>query len=1093
MAGATQKYLNGFVLILLLILSLSGSGSGITPPGTIIHNRAIFSYRESGTTISDTVSSNQVTIIILSSYEAEIEIRATLDSLCPEDDTLRIVYPGDTVNYFILFSNTGNDTLFEISLSDTLSPFSAFWSALPATYDSLIPVRWTIESLPPASADTYLVTAVIDPGLLAGTEIINISTLWSSELDTVYADTSILEVGEVHSVRLFKDFVFTEDFAGSRTIFQLIIQNNGNLEETGIEMVDSLPSGITLAYATSGIYTQFVDSLSNGGVLSWVTPSLPVLATDTIQVTVDLGTQRCNHLIWNTAYLWGESVDTISAQDSFYVKCTPLVNFSKVAERNLIYAGDSLYYQIIIENYGDSLETDFLVTDSLPILLEFIEGEGNYDILVNALSWQVDTLMPGVPETLTFIGYVPDTLEPGHYEMLNWAYLFWQTEDDNSILVTAAVETVQVIVPFLKLTKHAMKTEAEVGDIVTYVLTVKNESSGDILENVRIYDKLPVGFKHLSGASFLMDKEFADPYRDGGTLIWDLGPMMPDTFLVLAYQTVLGWGAEDGDGWNEAYAVASLGQKYLVQSPTVKAHVIVKKGLFEGGEMILGKIFIDNNKNGFQDFDEEGVGDITLYTEDGVRIVTDQDGKYSIPEVEPGTHVLRMDEETIPEQLTPFLISSQQAMDPYSSFVDVPKYGFARCNFALTYSKHFVRKEAYLLPKIFSDKNVEPNSVNLESGTVEGLDTLATIYFESGSVSLTPKARTLLDQVARTLNGLVGLMIIVEGHSDNIPMRPGARYKNNDELSQGRALAVENYLLKNTQLKYENFEVIYWGDSRPASTNSTPQGRAINRRVSIITQNLPKQVPKSDSQEIKFTINFIYTGKQTIKNIIIEESFVGLEYIPNSATAGNRKVTDMVTAKGVTWQLIGYKGPLEIELEYQARLKGLYFNTAPRTFSNIRIEFVSGEVLDYQLSKAVGINYTTPYNQVRIDDASAPPAIYSKLLRDAFEKQQSSFSVNKGDEILYKITVNVTGMGYYNQVRVYDEVIKPILFVQGSGLVDGSIYQNPSFEENKLVWDFPPRSAPFTVTVEYRAIAKTNFQEKNPTGNVWLKLETSSY
>jgi len=74
--------------------------------------------------------------------------------------------------------------------------------------------------------------------------------------------------------------------------------------------------------------------------------------------------------------------------------------------------------------------------------------------------------------------------------------------------------------------------------------------------------------------------------------------------------------------------------------------------------------------------------------------------------------------------------------------------------------------------------------------------------------------------------------IRVEGHTDNLPIRSG-KYRNNWELSTSRALNVVDFLIKNTSIPERFFSALGYGEFRPIADNSTPEGRAQNRRVEI--------------------------------------------------------------------------------------------------------------------------------------------------------------------------------------------------------------------------------------------------------------------
>ena len=110
------------------------------------------------------------------------------------------------------------------------------------------------------------------------------------------------------------------------------------------------------------------------------------------------------------------------------------------------------------------------------------------------------------------------------------------------------------------------------------------------------------------------------------------------------------------------------------------------------------------------------------------------------------------------------------------------------------------------------------------------------ILFDSGSTELKAEALPVLDQVGVILERYAESTIEIEGHTDNVPMS-GAKYSNNDELSSGRALSVFNYLLETTTLDPANIKHSGRGEHVPIADNSTPEGRAMNRRVEIKIYN----------------------------------------------------------------------------------------------------------------------------------------------------------------------------------------------------------------------------------------------------------------
>ena len=127
--------------------------------------------------------------------------------------------------------------------------------------------------------------------------------------------------------------------------------------------------------------------------------------------------------------------------------------------------------------------------------------------------------------------------------------------------------------------------------------------------------------------------------------------------------------------------------------------------------------------------------------------------------------------------------------------------------------------------------------VNFTSQFVQ-LTLQGAILFDTGNANLKPGAETILNKVGSVLERYAGGTIEIEGHTDNVPMhRVGGKISNNDELSDARALSVFYYFVENTTLDPSKLKHSGRGEYEPVADNSTPEGRARNRRVEIRIYN----------------------------------------------------------------------------------------------------------------------------------------------------------------------------------------------------------------------------------------------------------------
>lgn len=110
------------------------------------------------------------------------------------------------------------------------------------------------------------------------------------------------------------------------------------------------------------------------------------------------------------------------------------------------------------------------------------------------------------------------------------------------------------------------------------------------------------------------------------------------------------------------------------------------------------------------------------------------------------------------------------------------------------------------------------------------------ILFESGRAELAESAQPLMRKVGKILERYSDRVIEIEGHTDNVPIH-NERFADNNVLSMHRALSVADYLRSVTSLNPAHLKSSGRGEYMPIADNSTPEGRAQNRRVVIKVYN----------------------------------------------------------------------------------------------------------------------------------------------------------------------------------------------------------------------------------------------------------------
>lgn len=218
------------------------------------------------------------------------------------------------------------------------------------------------------------------------------------------------------------------------------------------------------------------------------------------------------------------------------------------------------------------------------------------------------------------------------------------------------------------------------GDAVIISTQVLNVGA-DALNNVQLVASLPQGGLTISKNYAKMDNQ--DLGQREGSVIFALGN------LASGQQSLFGFGAVVNSG-------ATTGKRYAVDlfarltdgtvlSDVVRVYVVVERDpLFNLGT-IIGKVFDDRNGNGAQDCGEKGIPNVRLATEQGVVVYTDRHGKYHIPGVVPGRHLVKADAHSLPE--------GTQFVTEESYLVKITDGLLAKVNFAVKLPENEIPEE----------------------------------------------------------------------------------------------------------------------------------------------------------------------------------------------------------------------------------------------------------------------------------------------------------------------------------------------------------------------------------------------------------------
>jgi len=128
--------------------------------------------------------------------------------------------------------------------------------------------------------------------------------------------------------------------------------------------------------------------------------------------------------------------------------------------------------------------------------------------------------------------------------------------------------------------------------------------------------------------------------------------------------------------------------------------------------------------------------------------------------------------------------------------------------------------------------NSDELSVEIKNGKVY-VSMSDKLLFKSGSSAVEEKGKDALKLLAEVLDKNPDIDILVEGHTDNVPIKTSV-YKDNWDLSVARATSIVRILTNDYKIAPTRMTASGKGEYFPKADNETPEGRAKNRRTEII-------------------------------------------------------------------------------------------------------------------------------------------------------------------------------------------------------------------------------------------------------------------
>ncbi len=437
--------------------------------------------------------------------------------------------------------------------------------------------------------------------------------------ETIVIDFSCTNIGETERLRLTETSINSGVFTGYITLDNQAspVQNNGSLEV--------IPNSIITA--------GYTDSVDNSDSTS------QVILVDPFGILFDSSTG---------ALLNGYTIAMVNAD---------------TGQPAQVFGDDG------VSTYPATLITGGSVTDSGGTFYDFADGAyrfpfapvGNYHLVVT----------PPSDATYTWPSQQTDALIN---QLPNAPYAITLGSRGETFPLTAG-PPLHIDIPLdrrdspLYIRRSANLNAVSPGDFILFTVAIENVDSVDI-NQVVLTERLPRGFRLEPKSTLINGQPTPAPVisGDGQTFTFSFGTLTANTTLTLEYVAAIGT-PKQGVARSSSFAQGNSG---AAQSNTATLKTLITEKLMRSRAILMGQVIIDTPESTENDH-RSGLKGVRIYMEDGRYALTDERGMYHFDNVKPGTHVVQLDLDTLPQHYEAVLSENNTRFSgrAWSQFVDV--------------------------------------------------------------------------------------------------------------------------------------------------------------------------------------------------------------------------------------------------------------------------------------------------------------------------------------------------------------------------------------------------------------------------------------
>lgn len=415
-----------------------------------------------------------------------------------------VSYPGDIITYTIAVHNIGNETAYNVQVTDTIDlSLVEYVSSTPIGAISVDKVTWHLGTL--NKGVTMLITLVVRvrETVQNGTTIRNaVEVTWKDYTGQTYPTEYYEWITRVLSNPHLDIFKSGPLNAHPNQIIEYTISvvNLGGSSAFNVTVSDKLPPGTTYVGASP------TPTLSNNQWVNWTIPEIRAGQTITFTIWINMTVYpiTCQYVINNVTTTWKDALGRTYGPKwdaSITSVCSsPLLVINKTGDQKGT-INQILSFTINVTNIGGSRAVNARIWDDLPYNLTLISSSPNctfYDIYTGRIVWEFEAIEPGETISIFLTVNVSDAKYDGIW-VFNNVYANWTSDEGIPYGPITDIHPIQLFVnPYVKISKSG-PAEARVGAIVTYTITLSNPTQTK-LSDMTLVDYLCTRVSYVSSS-----------------------------------------------------------------------------------------------------------------------------------------------------------------------------------------------------------------------------------------------------------------------------------------------------------------------------------------------------------------------------------------------------------------------------------------------------------------------------------------------------------------------------------------------------------------------------------------------------------------